>query len=81
MREKGMDEARSAMIGDRDTDLVFAQNLNIRGMKVRRNGTPEETLAGDRPRAHGAPRAHRAQDEGNCRSTSPSISTQPILFR
>jgi len=43
VREKGMDAARSAMIGDRDTDLVFAQNLNIRGMKVKRNGTPEET--------------------------------------
>jgi imidazoleglycerol-phosphate dehydratase/histidinol-phosphatase len=41
--EKGMDAARSAMIGDRDTDLVFAQNLQIRGMKVRRNGTAEET--------------------------------------
>jgi imidazoleglycerol-phosphate dehydratase / histidinol-phosphatase len=43
VREHGMDAARSAMIGDRDTDLVFAQNLQIRGMKVRRNGTPEET--------------------------------------
>ena len=43
VRDKGMDAERSAMIGDRDTDLVFAQNLKIRGMKVRRNGTPEET--------------------------------------
>jgi imidazoleglycerol-phosphate dehydratase/histidinol-phosphatase len=43
VRESGMDTARSAMIGDRDTDLVFAQNLNIRGMKVKRNGTAEET--------------------------------------
>lgn len=43
VREKGMDPERSAMIGDRDTDLVFAQNLNIRGMKVKRDGTPGET--------------------------------------
>ena len=43
VRDKGMDAERSAMVGDRDTDLVFAQNLQIRGMKVRRNGTPEET--------------------------------------
>jgi imidazoleglycerol-phosphate dehydratase/histidinol-phosphatase len=43
VREKGMDEAASAMIGDRDTDLEFARNLGIRGLKVRRNGTPDET--------------------------------------
>jgi len=43
VREKGLDAQASAMIGDRDTDLVFAQNLKIRGMKVRRNGTPDET--------------------------------------
>ena len=43
VREKGIDAARSAMIGDRDTDLVFAQNLNIRGMKVKRSGTADET--------------------------------------
>jgi imidazoleglycerol-phosphate dehydratase/histidinol-phosphatase len=43
VRDKGLDVERSAMIGDRDTDLVFARNLGIRGMKVRRNGTPEET--------------------------------------
>ena len=43
VREKGMDPATSAMIGDRDTDLEFARNLGIRGLRVRRNGTPEET--------------------------------------
>ena len=43
VRQNGFDAARSAMIGDRDTDLVFAQNLNIRGLKVKRNGTAEET--------------------------------------
>ncbi|HEV7715271.1 MAG TPA: bifunctional histidinol-phosphatase/imidazoleglycerol-phosphate dehydratase HisB [Steroidobacteraceae bacterium] len=43
VREKGMDLALSAMIGDRDTDLTFAQNLGIRGAKVRLKGTPQET--------------------------------------
>jgi imidazoleglycerol-phosphate dehydratase/histidinol-phosphatase len=43
VQEGGMDPATSAMIGDRDTDLEFARNLGIRGMKVRRHGTPDET--------------------------------------
>ena len=43
VREKDMDATASAMIGDRDTDLEFARNLGIRGLKVHRNGTPDET--------------------------------------
>ena len=31
------------MIGDRDTDLEFARNLGVRGLRVRRHGTPDET--------------------------------------
>lgn len=34
---------RSAVIGDRDTDLELARNLGVRGLRVRRDGTPEET--------------------------------------
>ncbi len=81
VREKGMDASRSAMIGDRDTDLVFAQNLNIRGMKVKRSGTAGRNLARDRARADRAPRPHRAQDEEKRRSRSPSISMPRIPFR
>ncbi len=33
----------SAMIGDRDTDLEFARNLGIRGLRVRRDGSSQET--------------------------------------
>jgi imidazoleglycerol-phosphate dehydratase/histidinol-phosphatase len=43
MREGGVDRASSAVIGDRDTDLEFAANLGIRGIRVRRHGTNEET--------------------------------------
>jgi imidazoleglycerol-phosphate dehydratase / histidinol-phosphatase len=43
VKDRNMDVAASAMIGDRDTDLEFARNLGIRGLKVRRAGTPEET--------------------------------------
>lgn len=35
LRASGIDWARSAMVGDRDTDLRFAENLGIRGFKLR----------------------------------------------
>ncbi len=37
------DPGRSAMVGDRDTDLEFARNLGLRGLRVQRAGTPAET--------------------------------------
>ena len=35
LRDRGVDWARSAMVGDRDTDMVFAERLGIRGFKLR----------------------------------------------
>jgi imidazoleglycerol-phosphate dehydratase/histidinol-phosphatase len=35
LKDRGIDWARSAMVGDRDTDMRFAQNLGIRGFKLR----------------------------------------------
>ncbi|MCD9029602.1 bifunctional histidinol-phosphatase/imidazoleglycerol-phosphate dehydratase HisB [Luteimonas sp. BDR2-5] len=35
LRDRGIDLDRSAMVGDRDTDLQFADNLGIRGFKLR----------------------------------------------
>jgi imidazoleglycerol-phosphate dehydratase/histidinol-phosphatase len=43
VRDQAVDLTASAMIGDRDTDLEFAHNLGVRGLRVRRHGTPEET--------------------------------------
>jgi imidazoleglycerol-phosphate dehydratase/histidinol-phosphatase len=43
VREQDVDLTQSVMIGDRDTDLEFATNLGVRGIRVRRHGTPEET--------------------------------------
>ena len=35
LKDRGIDWARSAMVGDRDTDIRFAENLGIRGFKLR----------------------------------------------
>ncbi|MCA0394747.1 MAG: bifunctional histidinol-phosphatase/imidazoleglycerol-phosphate dehydratase HisB [Proteobacteria bacterium] len=35
LRDRGIDLDRSAMVGDRDTDLRFADNLGIRGFQLR----------------------------------------------
>lgn len=43
VREQQVDLSASVMIGDRDTDLEFASNLGVRGIRVRRHGTAEET--------------------------------------
>jgi len=43
VREQNVDLAASAMIGDRDTDLEFARNLGVRGLRVRRHGDATET--------------------------------------
>jgi imidazoleglycerol-phosphate dehydratase / histidinol-phosphatase len=38
-----LDQAKSFMVGDRDTDMEFAANLGISGLLVRLDGTPAET--------------------------------------
>jgi imidazoleglycerol-phosphate dehydratase/histidinol-phosphatase len=43
VRDQAVDLAASAMIGDRDTDLEFARNLGVRGLRVRRHGDASET--------------------------------------
>jgi imidazoleglycerol-phosphate dehydratase / histidinol-phosphatase len=43
VRERHVDLAQSAVIGDRDSDLELASNLGVRGLTVRRDGSPIET--------------------------------------
>jgi imidazoleglycerol-phosphate dehydratase/histidinol-phosphatase len=43
VREQQVDLVASAMVGDRDTDLEFARNLGVRGLRVRRHGDLSET--------------------------------------
>jgi imidazoleglycerol-phosphate dehydratase / histidinol-phosphatase len=56
-----LDVARSFMVGDRDTDLEFARNIGIRGLRVRRDGTPGESWPAIAERILGA--ARRAHTE------------------
>jgi imidazoleglycerol-phosphate dehydratase/histidinol-phosphatase len=43
VRDRDVDLDASAMIGDRETDMEFARNLEVRGLLVRRHGTEAET--------------------------------------
>jgi len=45
IRTSGVDLSASAVVGDRDTDMQFAANLGVRGVRVRRHGTPDEDWA------------------------------------
>jgi imidazoleglycerol-phosphate dehydratase / histidinol-phosphatase len=38
-----IDKSRSFMIGDRDTDMEFAANLGVQGLRIRLHGGAEET--------------------------------------
>ena len=43
LADNAMDKARSFMIGDRDTDLEFAQNLGVEGLRIQLHGAARET--------------------------------------
>jgi imidazoleglycerol-phosphate dehydratase/histidinol-phosphatase len=43
LREHSIDLEKSAVIGDRDTDLELAANIGVRGLRVGRGGAPEHT--------------------------------------
>jgi len=62
--------AESVMIGDRETDLEFARNLGVRGIRVLINGTPEQTWAAIARDLL----ARRAQVERNTKETRISVA-------
>ena len=66
-----IDTARSYMIGDRDTDLEFAANLGIQGLRVRAHGLPEESWPAIARRIIGA--ARRAQVQRTTKETDVVI--------
>jgi imidazoleglycerol-phosphate dehydratase / histidinol-phosphatase len=42
LASRTIDKARSFMIGDRDTDMEFAANLGVQGLRIRLDGAPHE---------------------------------------
>jgi len=66
-----LDAARSYMIGDRDTDLEFAANLGVQGLRVRLAGDAQETWPAITKRILGA--ARRAQVRRRTKETQVVI--------
>ncbi len=56
LRDHEIDRERSFMVGDRDTDLEFAANLGIEGLRIRLDGSPAETWPAIAARILGAGR-------------------------
>ena len=86
-----IDTARSFMVGDRDTDLEFAANLGIKGLRIRLDGTEAQRPGRPSPRAFSAP-ARRAQVQrrtketevasmSTCRARARAHRHRPGIFR
>lgn len=71
LKRRTMDASRSFMIGDRDTDLEFARNLGITGLRVRAGGTAQESWAAVAERILKG--ARRAQVVRKTKETSVTI--------
>lgn len=69
IRTSAVDLAASVVIGDRDTDLQFAANLGVRGVRVRRHGTPDESW----PAIVSALTARRAEVSRRTRETQIDV--------
>ncbi len=67
-----IDRAASFMVGDRDTDLEFARNLGIAGLRVRSGGSAEETWDAIARRI--LERARVAKVERRTRETSIAVA-------
>ena len=67
LKHHPLDAARSFMVGDRDTDLEFARNIGIEGLRVRVDGTPAERWPAIAERILGG--ARRARTDRKTRET------------
>ena len=66
-----IDRQRSFMIGDRDTDLEFAANLGIQGLRIRLEGEPGETWPAIAARILG--QARRARTHRKTKETDITV--------
>jgi imidazoleglycerol-phosphate dehydratase/histidinol-phosphatase len=84
LKEHELDRAGSVMIGDRDTDLEFARNLGIAGLRTRRAGAPEETwpeIARRLTRAERRARISRRTRETEVIAAVDLDATTPVEIR
>jgi imidazoleglycerol-phosphate dehydratase/histidinol-phosphatase len=65
-----VDFATSVMVGDRQTDMEFARNLGVRGLRVLKSGSPQETW----PAIVSELLSRRASYERSTKETSISIA-------
>jgi imidazoleglycerol-phosphate dehydratase/histidinol-phosphatase len=72
VRTHPIDAARSFMVGDRDTDLEFAQKLGVTGLRVLLNGPVETTWPSIAARILGA--ARRAKIERRTKETEVTVA-------
>ena len=70
LRPGAIDLAASAMVGDRETDLEFAGNLGVRGLRVRKGGAAGESW----PEVVGLLTARTARLRRQTRETSVDVA-------
>jgi imidazoleglycerol-phosphate dehydratase / histidinol-phosphatase len=68
LREGKLDFDRSAVVGDRESDMEFARNLGVRGLKLGVDGTDWDTIARTLLDAPRIGRAERATAETRIRA-------------
>jgi imidazoleglycerol-phosphate dehydratase/histidinol-phosphatase len=72
LRSNDYDRDRSAVIGDRDTDMQLAANLGIRGLRLMRNGSANQTW----PAVVRELLARRARTQRRTRETAIDVAVE-----
>jgi imidazoleglycerol-phosphate dehydratase/histidinol-phosphatase len=87
LRDRSVDLARSAMVGDRETDLEFARNLGVRGFLLASNGDGWDAIADALCREGRGAQVERATRETRVRVAvdldrvaEPSVATGHAFF-
>ena len=71
LADNELDRTRCYVIGDRDTDMQFAQNLGVQGLQLQLNGTEDQSWQGITARILGS--ARRAHVTRKTRETDISV--------
>ena len=75
-----IDFASSAVIGDRLTDMEFARNLGVRGLRVQKVGTPRRLGRPSLPSCC-TPRDGGAHHQGDRIDVAVNLDRRPITHR